>query len=168
MTWIVAKIKWIMILSGLLSCAALYVAFEPREALDYLFDKVLKGALAEVIVRDCAVLHALVGGMLIYAAFEPQCRNLVLVVAGVSKLTFIGLMLWYGSDYLEEKVNIALGVDVAMVALFVTFMIGMRRIGTRRFSHSTHSLSQQAMPPTPRADVTARIPPPRPPMAKTP
>src|SRR5262245_192645 len=52
MTWIVAKIKWIMLVSGLLSCAALYVAVMPREGLRYLFDKTLTGALAQVVVRD--------------------------------------------------------------------------------------------------------------------
>jgi len=166
MTWIVAKIKWIMLLSGLLSCAALWVAIEPKEALDYLFDKTLKGALADVIVRDWSVLLTLVGAMLIYGAFQVQHRIPILVIACVSKLTFLGLMLGYGRDYLEEHVVWAFAAEVVMVGLFITFMIGMRRIGSRRMSHSMPSMSQQAMPPTPRTAV--HIPPRPPPVVKAP
>jgi len=173
MTWIVAKIKWIMLASGLVTCAALYAAILPQEALRYLFDKTQSGALAEVLVRDWAVLTTLVGAMLIYGAFEPQVRNLVLVVAGVSKLAFLGLVLGYGRRFLEEKVGIAIGVDMAMVALFVTFMIGWRRIGTRRSGpapKAAPSMVQQAMPPTPHTAVRipAPSPSPRPPMVKAP
>src|SRR5262249_52442755 len=32
MTWIVAKIKWFMLASGLLTCAALYAAIMPQDA----------------------------------------------------------------------------------------------------------------------------------------
>ena len=169
MTWIVAKIKWIMLLAGLISCAALYVAIVPRDALRYLFDKSLLGTLSEVVVRDWAVMHTLVGAMLIYGAFEPQGRNLVLVVASVSKLAFMGLVLGFGKRFLEERIGIAMAVDLAMVALFTTFLIGMRRIGRPRSSRpAAPSMSQQAMPPTPSANSTARIPAPRPPMVKSP
>jgi hypothetical protein len=171
MNWIVAKIKWIMLVSGVLSCAALYVAVVPKEALRYLFDKTMSGALAEVVVRDWAVLYALAGGMLIYAAPRPQCRAMALVFAGLAKLSVLGLLLGYGRRFLEERVGIAIAVDMAMVALFVTFLIGMRRIGTPRAR--TSQMSQQPMAPTPRPEAAVRIPPasmpaPRPPMAKTP
>jgi hypothetical protein len=171
MNWIVAKIKWIMLLSGVLTCAALYVAIMPKEALRYLFGKTMTGVLSEVVVRDWAFLYASVGAMLIYAAFQPQCRALVLVVAGVSKLVFLGLILGFGRRFLEEKVNITIGVDLVMVALFVTFLFGMRGISAPRDRMS--GMRQQPMPPTPQSAV--RIPPaplpspaPRPPMAKTP
>lgn len=165
MTWIVAKIKWIMLLAGLLSCAALWGAIEPKEAQDYLFDKALKGALADVIVRDWAVLLTLVGVMLIYGAFQVQHRTPVLIIACVSKLTFLGLMLGYGRKYIEEHMNYAMAAELLMVGLFIAFLIGMRRIGSGRMRHAVHSMSQQAMPPTPRTPVHI---PPRPPMAKTP
>jgi hypothetical protein len=166
MTWIVAKIKWIMLLAGLVSCAAIWGAFEPRDAQDYMFDKALKGALADVIVRDWAVMLTLVGAMLIYGAFQVQHRIPVLIIACVSKLTFMGLMLWYGKKYIEEHMTWAMVAEGAMVAVFITFMIGMRRIGSGRFRHSAPSMSQQAMPPTPRTAV--HIPPRPPQVAKTP
>lgn len=165
MTWIVAKVKWIMLLAGLVSCAALWGAIEPKEASKYLFDKALKGDLADIIVRDWAVLLTLVGVMLIYGAFQPQHRTPILIGACISKLTFLVLMLVYGEDYFEEKAVWAFVAEIVMVALFVAFMIGMRRIGSGRMRHSTHSMSQQAMPPTPRTAVHI---PPRPPMVKAP
>ena len=166
MTWIVAKIKWIMLLAGLISCSAIWGAFQPKDALDYMFDKTLKGALADVIVRDWAVLLTLVGGMLIYGAFQVQHRIPVLVIACVSKLTFLGLMIGYGRDYFEEHVGYAVAAEVLMVGVFIAFLIGMRRIGTGRFHQSAPSMSQQALPPTPRTAV--HIPPRPPQVAKTP
>jgi hypothetical protein len=165
MTWIVAKIKWIMLLAGLVSCAAIWGVFEPKEASKHLFDKALKGDLAEIIVRDWAVLLTLVGVGLIYGAFQPQHRTPILIGACVSKLTFLVLMLVYGEDYFEENAVWAFVAEAAMVGLFVTFMIGMRGIGTGRFGSSMGSMSQQAMPPTPRTAVHI---PPRPPAAKVP
>ncbi len=169
MNWIVAKIKWIMLLSGVLTCAALYVAIMPKEALRYLFGKTMTGALSEVVVRDWAFLYASVGAMLIYAAFQPQCRAMTLVAASLSKLVFLGLILGFGRRFLEEKVSIVVGVDLVMVGLFVAFLFGMRGIGAPRDRMS--GMRQQPMPPTPQSAV--RIPPapmpaPRPPMVKTP
>lgn len=169
MNWIVAKIKWIMLVSGVLTCAALYIAILPKDALRYMFGKTMTGALSEVVVRDWAFLYALVGGMLIYGAFEAQCRTLVLFAASLSKLVFIGLILGFGRRFLEEKVSIVLGVDLLMVGLFIAFLFGMRGIGAPRDRMS--GMRQQPMAPTPQSAV--RIPPapmpaPRPPMVKTP
>lgn len=52
--------------------------------------------LAEIVVRNWGVLIAIVGGMLIYGAFQPNVRRLVLTVAGASKLAFIVLILLFG------------------------------------------------------------------------
>ena len=91
------------------------------------------------------------------------------MVAGVSKLAFLGLVLGFSKRFMGENIAFAIWADMVMVALFVTFLIGWRRIGTRRSSASpkmSPSMAQQAMPPTPQTAV--RIPSPRPPMAKTP
>jgi hypothetical protein len=165
MTWIVAKFKWIMLLAGLASCAAFWGAIEPKEAERYLFDKALKGDLGDMVVRNWAVLLTLVGVMLIYGAFQPQHRTPILVGACISKGAFLVLMLAFGRDYFEEKAGWAFAAELGMLALFVTFMIGMRGISSGRYGSSMGSMSQQAMPPTPRTAVHI---PPRPPAAKVP
>jgi hypothetical protein len=54
-------------------------------------------------------------------------RRLVLLVAGVSKAVFIGLVLVFGRDYLGQAVGIAVGVDAVMVLLFGVYLAGPRR-----------------------------------------
>lgn len=126
MGWIVANIKWIMLVAGVLTCSMLYAAIAPQAALLSTFGVTLEGPLAEIIVRSWGVLIALVGGMLIYAAFNPPTRVLVLVAACVSKLTFIGLILSYGRDFLGHQAGLDILVDALMIGLFVSYLIGVQ------------------------------------------
>jgi len=127
MKLIIANMKWIMIVSGALTCTMLYAAIAPQAALRSTFGAVLEGSLAEIVVRNWGALIALVGAMLIYGAFNPPTRPLVLTVAGLSKLTFIGLVLAYGKEYLGHQAGVSIAVDLVMVVLFITYLVGMRR-----------------------------------------
>jgi len=129
MSWVVAKIKWIMLVSGALTCTMVYAAVAPETALRSMFGETLEGPLAEIVVRNWGVLIALVGGMLIYGAFQPQARRLVLIVAGLSKLAFIGLVLAHGARYLGEQAGISIAIDLVMVLLFIAYLIAVRRPG---------------------------------------
>lgn len=128
MNWIVSKIKWIMLVSGALTCTMVYAVIAPQAALRATFGATLDGPLAEIVVRNWGALIALVGAMLIYGAFNPPARALVLTVAGVSKLTFISLVLVYDSQYLGNQVGVSIAVDSVMVALFVVYLIAVRRV----------------------------------------
>ena len=125
MNWNVA-IKWIMLVSGVLTSTMLYAAIAPQAALQSFFGSTLDGPLAEIVVRNWGVLIGLIGAMLIYGAFEPAVRPLVLTVAGVSKLVYIGLMLTYGRDYLG-KTGLSVGIDLVMVVLFAAYLVSRRR-----------------------------------------
>ena len=127
MTWNVA-IKWIMVVSGILTSTMLYAALAPEAAMRSTFGETLDGPLAEIIVRSWGVLVALVGAMLIYGAYNPPVRRLVLVVAGTSKLVFVGLVFLYGGQYLQ-RAGLAVGIDLLMVALFVAYLAATRRAG---------------------------------------
>jgi len=121
MTWTTA-IKWIMLVSGALTFMMVYAAIAPDAAMRATFGETLDGALAGIVVRNWGVLIGLVGAMLIYGAFRPDVRALVLVVAGVSKLAFIGLVLVHGQAYLATA-GLAIGVDLVMVGLFVAYLL---------------------------------------------
>lgn len=125
---IVAGIKWVMLVSGALTFTMVYAAIAPHAALHSTFGESLEGPLAEVVVRNWGVLIALVGAMLVYGAFNPPVRKLVLVVAGLSKLAFIGLVVTYGSRYLAGQLAVSIGVDLVMVALFGWYLFASRRI----------------------------------------
>lgn len=64
MTWIVAHMKWIMIVSGVLTSTMFYAAISPAAALESTFGESLNGPLAELIVRNWAALIARGGVML--------------------------------------------------------------------------------------------------------
>ena len=110
------NMKWIMLISGLITFTMVSTVFSPQIALFSMFGSSLEGPLAEVVVRNWGALIALVGGMLIYGAFHPEVRPLVLVVAVMSKLTFIALVVLYG---FSELLVIAISIDAFIVALFI-------------------------------------------------
>lgn len=127
MNLITANMKWIMIVSGALTCTMLYAAIAPQAALRSTFGDSMEGPLVEIVVRNWGALIALVGAMLIYGAYHPPVRPLVLTVAGLSKVIFVGLVVAYGSQYLGHQVGLAIAVDLVMVVLYIGYLVGMRR-----------------------------------------
>jgi hypothetical protein len=127
MAWIVAKIKWIMLLSGVLTCTMIFAAIAPQEALRSMFgaDLADTGPLAQIVVRNWGALIALVGAMLIHGAYKPSSRALVATVAAVSKLVFVALVLTFGRQYLG-KVGIAIAFDGLVIALLIGYLIGIQ------------------------------------------
>lgn len=126
MNLVAANIKWIMLVSGALTCTMVYAAIAPQAALHSTFGETLEGPLAEVIVRNWSVLITLMGAMLIYGAFNPHVRSLVLTVAGASKLVFIALVLSHGGRYLGHQAGIAVAIDLVWVVLFAWYLLGTR------------------------------------------
>jgi len=118
LSFVASQIKWIMLVSGALTCTMAYAAIAPQAALQSTFGETLGGPLAEIIVRNWGVLITLIGGMLIYGAFNPAVRTLALTVAGISKLAFIALVLAHGGRYLGHQAGIAIAVDLVWVVLF--------------------------------------------------
>ena len=127
MSWLVAKMKWVMLASGVLTLTMVQATFAPSAALRATFGETLEGPLAEIVVRNWGALIALVGAMLIYGAFQPHVRALVLVVAGLSKVVFITLVLTFGAQYLGHQVGIAIAVDSVMVLLFIVYLVATSR-----------------------------------------
>lgn len=121
MPWIVDHIKGLMLLAGALTSTMLLAAIAPHMALQATFGDTVQGPLAELVVRSWGALVALVGGMLVYGAYHPAQRPLVLVVAGVSKLVFVGLILAQGSRYLGSA-GLTVVVDGLFVAVFAAYL----------------------------------------------
>ena len=130
MSWIRSNIRWIMIVSGLLTATMLYATIAPGAALQSSFGETLDGPLAELVVRNWGALIGLVGGMLIYGAFHAEARPVVLTVAGTSKLLFIALVLSQGQRYLAHQAGIAVVVDSVMVLLFGWYLLSTRHDAT--------------------------------------
>jgi hypothetical protein len=126
MSWIVANMKWIMVVSGALTCTMLYAAIAPDAALRSTFGETLEGPLADVVVRNWGALIAIVGAMLIYGAFHPASRPPILAIAALGKIVFIGLVVAQGGRYLSQQAGVAVVVDSLMVVLFVAYLLAVR------------------------------------------
>lgn len=115
-------ISGVMVVSGLLTLTMLYAAFAPAAALQRFFGESAGGAALNVVTPNWGVLIGLIGALLLYGALHRQARSVALVVAGVSKLAFIGLVLAQGERYLSS-LGAAIVVDSIMVALFAVFLM---------------------------------------------
>ncbi len=131
MNWLVGNMKWVMIVSGILTCTMIYAAFMPQAALNSMFGTSLEGPLAEIVVRNWGALITLVGGFLIYGAFHAAQRPLILTFAGISKLVFIVLVLTYGQGFLNSQAGVVILIDLVMLVLYCLYLIGIRN--TRAF-----------------------------------
>jgi hypothetical protein len=127
MNWIVNSMKWIMLVSGGLTCTMFYAAIAPQPALQSTFGESIDGPVANIVVRNWGVLIALMGGMLIYGAYNPTVRFLVLTVAGLSKIAFITLLLIAGRQFLDSQAGTAIVSDLLQVTAFALYMIAVRR-----------------------------------------
>lgn len=112
----------IMVVSGLLTLTMLYAAFAPAAATQTFFGETPEGAFASIIVPNWGILIGLMGALLIYGAFHPPSRKLALIIAGASKIAFVGLILTQGDRYLST-LGTAVIIDSVMIVLFAAYLI---------------------------------------------
>jgi hypothetical protein len=125
-SWLISKIKPIMLVAGLVTCTMFYAAVAPQASLHSTFGEGLEGPVAEIVVRSWGALIGIVGVLLIYGAFRPATRPAALCVAGASKIIFIILVLTYGRQFLGYQAGIAVVVDSLMVVLFAAYLVSGR------------------------------------------
>ena len=114
------NIKWIMLVAGVITFSMIFALFTPNQLLNSMFDGELEGDLAMLIVRNWGVLIALTGGMLIYGAFRPEQRPMALVVSGLSKVTFIGMLISHG---FAQQLLPTLIMDCVFVMIFAFYLL---------------------------------------------
>ena len=126
MRFYVLNFKWIMLISGLLTCSMFSGLFFPEASLLSNFGEYLTPNSENIIVRNWSALIGLMGIMLIYGAFQPSVRNFVLVIAGISKIIFITLVLTLGKQYMSFGAGTAVVVDSIMLLFFILYLIFSR------------------------------------------
>jgi hypothetical protein len=120
------SMKWIMLVSGLLTCTMFYAAIAPEELLRSNFGQSIEGPVAQIIVRNWGILIGLMGLLLIYGALHESARRIALFTAGASKVAFIALVLSLGQPFLQYQVGISVAVDSVMVLLFAIYLVATR------------------------------------------
>ena len=102
MNIIVRNIKWIMLLSGVITCSTFFAVIAPQVALLSMFGSDLTEPLANLVARSWGFLVSIMGILLIYGAFNEDARMLCIITAGISKIGFLFLILIFGTDYIDS------------------------------------------------------------------
>ena len=127
MSFFVSNFKWLMLISGLLTCSMFLGLFAPQSSLLSNFGETMVGTAAnEIIIRNWSALIGLIGIMLIYGAFVEPVRKFALVIAGMSKAIFITLVLCYGKQYMSFGAGTAVIADSIMIVLYLAYLIASR------------------------------------------
>jgi hypothetical protein len=127
MRFFLSNFKWIMLISGLLTCTMFMALFSPEASLKSNFGETIDHPLATgIIVRNWAALIGLMGIMLVYGAFAPAVMKFVLVIAGASKIIFISLVLSADRSYAGFGAGTAVIADWVMVVLFILYLLFSR------------------------------------------
>jgi hypothetical protein len=123
--FIIKNIKWVMLVSGVLTFTMFYGLFAPQAALESMFGVSFSGTLETIVVRSWCALVGLMGAVLIYGALDDKSRVFSISVATVSKVIFVSLVMIYGQEFLGE-VGPAVAMDCIIIALAVFFLVALR------------------------------------------
>ena len=123
---IVKNIKWLLLIPGVITCSMIYAAIDPQGALMQTFGESISGPVAEIVVRNWGLLITMVGALMIYAAYRPQYRNLVIAIAVFGKLVFVALNLIYGQAYLAKS-GIAVIFDSVLIVIYLLYFLQSRK-----------------------------------------
>lgn len=125
MNFIIKNIKWVMLVSGLLTATTFYGLFAPQAILVSMFGMSFSGTLELMIVRSWSALVGLMGAMLIYGAFNAKNRVFAISVVTISKVIFVSLVLFYGQEFLDT-VGLIIIMDCITIALSLFFLVAVR------------------------------------------
>ena len=103
----------------------IYVVITPAAALNSMFGESVGGPVAEIIARDWGALIVLTGGLLIYGAFRPEYRKLIIVFAVAGKIVFVALVLSFGQSLLAVAWP-AITFDSTVVLLLLAYLFASR------------------------------------------
>jgi hypothetical protein len=125
MDFIIKNIKWVMLVSGVLTFTMFYGLFAPQVVLKSMFGVSFNGTLESIIVRSWCALVGLIGAILIYGALNHKSRVFSISVAAVSKVIFVSLVMIYGQEFLG-KAGPAIAMDCIIIALTALYLVALR------------------------------------------
>jgi hypothetical protein len=119
--------KGCLIAVGAVTATMLLAVVAPATVLQGSFGVTITDPLAAVLVRSWGLLIGLIGGMLIYAAFCPDVRGLVVSVALFSKIAFLVIILFSGRAFFPQ-VAVTFGADLLASGVLAACLFSMRRL----------------------------------------
>jgi hypothetical protein len=125
MNFIIKNIKWVMLISGVLTATTFYGLFAPQALLESMFGTSFDGTLETLIIRSWSSLVGLIGIILIYGFFSEKNRVFCIAIAALSKVIFVSLVLIYGQPYLSTAAP-AIIMDCVVILLALSFLVSVR------------------------------------------
>jgi len=125
MNFIIKNIKWVMLVSGVLTFTMFYGLFAPQAALESMFGISFNGTLENIVIRSWSALIGLIGVILIYGFFSQKNRVFSISVAAFSKVVFVSLVLLYGQEFLG-KAGPAIAMDCVVIILSGVYLVAVR------------------------------------------
>ena len=125
MNFIIKNIKWVMLVSGILTFTMFYGLFAPQAALESMFGASFNGTLENIVIRSWSALVGLIGAILIYGFFSQKYRVFSISVAAFSKVVFVSLVLLYGQDFLGKAAP-AIAMDCVVIILSGVYLFAVR------------------------------------------
>ena len=115
----------ILLVIGLYTAAALPQFFAPRLFLEKVtFGAVTADPLTLLLARHWGLLAALVGALLVYAAFHPEVRFVAMLIAAVEKLGLAALLFFGGWKRTAAATRLAVA-DTLMGVVMVLCLLGL-------------------------------------------
>lgn len=123
MNLLVDNMQWVLLVCGLLTLSMIQAVFAPRAMMRAYFGEAPDSKASDLLMRNWGMLVAAGGALLVYAAFTPGVREVALVFVGLTKLSFITLVLMAGRAFLRKQAGLAVVIDGIMVALFAGYLL---------------------------------------------
>jgi hypothetical protein len=120
---LVDNMQWVLLVCGLLTLSMVQAVFAPRTTMRAYFGEAPDSKASDLLMRNWGMLVVAGGALLIYAAFTPEVRLVALVFVGLTKLSFITLVLMAGSAFLRKQAGLAVVIDGIMVVLFAAYLL---------------------------------------------
>ena len=114
----------ILIVSGVATMSAVGQCFAPRPVLQLLYGVETSDPITLLLARHWGVLIGLVGALLVYSAVDPGVRTPVLIVAGIEKMMFSGLV-FLGPAPRTSVGTLAATGDTFFALLYVLYFVGL-------------------------------------------
>lgn len=126
MKFINKHIKWVMLVSGILTSTMFYGLFAPQAALESMFGVSFNGTLENIIIRSWSALVGLIGVILMYGFFSEKYRMFFITLAAFSKVVFVSLVLLYGQEFLGQAAP-AIVMDCVVIFLACIYLFTARK-----------------------------------------
>ena len=124
MNFVIKNIKWVMLVSGLLTLTMFYGLFAPQASLESMFGVSFSGTLENIVIRSWSALVGLMGAILIYGFYSEKYRVFSISIVAFSKVIFVSLVLLYGQEFLSTAAA-AIIMDCLVITLSSMYLLAV-------------------------------------------